>query len=250
MLLIVGLGNPGNQYAGNRHNIGFQAVDVMADYHSFDKERQKFSSLIREGIISHKSSREKALIIKPQTYYNESGRAVKEAAQFYKIPADKIIVLHDELDLAPGKVKVKQGGSAAGNNGLKSIISQIDNDFYRIRIGIGHPGDKSKVTNYVLNDFSKSEQQSWVDIMVQAIAAEIPHFTQPDGTARFLSALALRTAPPNSHKGQPQSQKKKKQVSDDHPSASSATTTSNSTVTSTKKDTPFSGLHELFTKKD
>jgi len=190
MLLLVGLGNPGEKYARHRHNIGFMAVDAIAEAQGFGPARSKFQGEIRDGTLG----REKALILKPQTYMNNSGRAVGEAARFYKIAPEDIIVFYDELDLAPGKLRVKIGGGAAGHNGIRSIDSHIGNTFKRIRIGIGHPGDKSRVTNHVLGDFAKSDQD-WLAPMLGAIASEAPYLTEPDGN-RFATAVAQKLAPP------------------------------------------------------
>jgi PTH1 family peptidyl-tRNA hydrolase len=165
MLLFVGLGNPGRAYAGNRHNIGFMAVEAIARRHGFSSPRARFHGLIREGTIAG----ERVLLLEPQTYMNESGRAVGEAARFHKIALEEIVVFHDELDLAPGKCRVKVGGGAAGHNGLRSITAHIGNDYKRVRLGIGHPGDKALVYSYVLNDFAKSEAP-WVEALCGALA--------------------------------------------------------------------------------
>lgn len=165
MRLFVGLGNPGRQYAGNRHNIGFMAIDAIARAHGFPQARSKFQSLATEGTIDY----ERVLMIQPQTYMNESGRAVAEAARFLKIDLKHIVVFHDELDLPPARLRVKTGGGNAGHNGLRSITAHMGNDYRRVRLGIGHPGDKSLVHNYVLSDFAKSEQP-WVETMCDAIA--------------------------------------------------------------------------------
>ena len=165
MLLFVGLGNPGRQYAGNRHNIGFMAIEQIARAHNFAPFRVRFQGRVSEGQIAS----ERIILLEPETYMNESGRAVGEAARFYKIGLPDIVVFHDELDLAPGKCRVKVGGGAAGHNGLRSITAHIGNDYKRVRLGIGHPGDKALVHSYVLNDFAKSEE-SWVDALCDAVA--------------------------------------------------------------------------------
>lgn len=165
MKLVVGLGNPGDRYARNRHNIGFMAVDALARAHGSAPWRKRFQGLATEAVIGS----ERVLLLLPQTYMNESGRSVAEAAQFYKIPLADIAVLHDELDLAPGKLRIKTGGGNAGHNGLRSITALLGNDYRRVRLGIGHPGDKARVHSYVLGDFSKSEIE-WVDDLVRAIA--------------------------------------------------------------------------------
>lgn len=165
MRLLVGLGNPGARYAGNRHNIGFMAIEAIARRHGIAPWRRRFQGLTTEGTLD--STR--VLLLMPETYMNESGRAVKEAAQFYKLTLDRIVVFHDELDLPPGKLRIKQGGGHAGHNGLRSIAAHLGNDFKRVRIGIGHPGNKDMVHSYVLSDFAKSER-GWVDALCDAIA--------------------------------------------------------------------------------
>lgn len=165
MLLFVGLGNPGRQYAGNRHNIGFMALEAIARRNGFATARTRFQGLVSEGNIAG----EKVLLLQPQTYMNESGRAVGEAARFHKIPVGDIVVFHDELDLAPAKCRIKVGGGVAGHNGLRSITAHVGNDYKRVRLGIGHPGDKSLVHSYVLNDFAKSEE-GWVETLCDALA--------------------------------------------------------------------------------
>lgn len=169
MRLIVGLGNPGPRYARNRHNIGFLAVDEIARVHRAGPWRKKFQGEIAEVALGS----ERAILLKPQTFMNESGRSVAEAQRFYKIPLADVIVLHDELDLAPAKVRVKLGGGNAGHNGLRSITAQCGNDYRRVRLGIGHPGDKALVHAYVLNDFGKGES-AWVDDLDRAVADHIP----------------------------------------------------------------------------
>ena len=165
MLLFVGLGNPGRQYAGNRHNIGFMAIEQIARAHNFAPFRARFQGRVSEGQIAS----ERIILLEPETYMNESGRAVGEAARFYKIGLGDIVVFHDELDLAPGKCRIKIGGGAAGHNGLRSIDAHMGKDYKRVRLGIGHPGDKNLVHSYVLNDFAKSEL-AWVETLCDAIA--------------------------------------------------------------------------------
>mgnify|MGYP005811745449 CR=1 FL=1 len=166
MLLFVGLGNPGRAYARNRHNIGFMAVDAIAEAGRFPPFRSRFQGLASEAPLG----RDRVILLKPQTYMNESGRSVGEAMRFYKIPPADIVVFHDELDLAPGRVRIKTGGGNAGHNGLRSISEHVGNDYRRVRIGIGHPGDKDRVHGHVLSDFGKSEG-AWVDTLCAAIAA-------------------------------------------------------------------------------
>jgi PTH1 family peptidyl-tRNA hydrolase len=165
MLLIVGLGNPGSGYAGNRHNIGFMAVEAIAKRHGIGPFRRRFQGVSAEGPLGG----ERVLLLLPGTYMNESGRAVAEAVNFYKLGLPDIVVLHDEIDLAPGKVRVKTGGGSAGHNGLRSISSHVGNDYRRVRIGVGHPGAKELVHSYVLNDFAKSERD-WVETLCGIIA--------------------------------------------------------------------------------
>jgi peptidyl-tRNA hydrolase, PTH1 family len=165
MLLFVGLGNPGARYAGNRHNVGFMVVEAIAKRHGIGPFRRRFQGSAAEGPIG--SGR--ALLLMPGTFMNESGRAVAEAAHFYKLGPDSIVVFHDEIDLAPGKVRVKAGGGVAGHNGLRSITAHVGNDYRRVRIGVGHPGIKDLVHAYVLNDFAKAERP-WVDALCNIIA--------------------------------------------------------------------------------
>jgi PTH1 family peptidyl-tRNA hydrolase len=173
MLILAGLGNPEPKYAGNRHNIGFMAIDAIARRWSFGPERKKFQSLIREGAISTTTGEVRALLMKPQTFYNESGRAVSEALKFYKAETTDVVVFYDEIDLAPGRFRLKHGGGAAGNNGIRSITAQIGPHFRRARLGTGHPGHKDKVMGHVLSDFHKVEQ-GWVAAMLNACADALP----------------------------------------------------------------------------
>jgi PTH1 family peptidyl-tRNA hydrolase len=165
MLLFVGLGNPGAKYAGNRHNIGFMAVDAIAKRHGLQPWRRRFQGVAAEGPIGGV----RVQLLLPGTFMNESGRAVAEAMHFYKLPLSDIVVFHDELDLPPGKVRVKAGGGVAGHNGLRSITAHVGNDYRRVRIGIGHPGVKDLVHSYVLSDFAKSERD-WVATLNDVIA--------------------------------------------------------------------------------
>jgi len=186
MQLWVGLGNPGPQYAMHRHNIGFMALDVIADMHDFGPVQKKFQGWVQEGRLGT----EKIVLLKPGTFMNESGRAVGEAMRFYKLDMSALTVFHDELDLAPFKVKVKIGGGAAGHNGLRSIDQHLGPDFRRVRIGIGHPGHKDRVTGYVLGNYAKDEQDDLVD-MLGAIGAEADWLARGDD-ARFMNDIALR----------------------------------------------------------
>lgn len=188
MQLWVGLGNPGPQYALNRHNVGFMLADVLADIHDFGPVQKKFLGWLQEGRIGGT----KILLLKPATYMNESGRAVGEALRFYKLGTDALTVFHDELDLAPFKVKVKQGGGTAGHNGLRSIDQHLGPDFRRVRLGIGHPGHKDRVTGWVLGNYAKAEMDPLAD-MLGAIAAEADWLAKGDDT-RFMNDVAMRLA--------------------------------------------------------
>jgi peptidyl-tRNA hydrolase, PTH1 family len=168
MLLLVGLGNPGERYAGNRHNIGFMVLQAIAKRHGIGPWRRRFQGLACEGPIGGVRS----LLLLPGTYMNESGRAVADAARFYKVALADVIVFHDEIDLSPGKVRVKVGGGIAGHNGLRSISAHIGNDYRRVRIGVGHPGNKDLVQAYVLNDFAKSERP-WVEAVIEIVAGNV-----------------------------------------------------------------------------
>lgn len=195
MLLLVGLGNPGPKYEKNRHNIGFMAVDAIARRWGFGPWRSRFQGLACEGEIAGV----KALALKPQTFMNESGRAAGEAARFFKIPAAKVVAFYDELDLAPGRFRMKTGGGAAGHNGVRSLIaSPIGADFRRARLGIGHPGQKELVHGYVLSDFHKADA-AWVGALVEACAQAAPLLAQ-DEDEKY-QAEVLRLAP--AEKGPP-----------------------------------------------
>ncbi len=195
MKLFAGLGNPGVKYARNRHNVGFMAVDRIAEDHGFGPWKSRFHGLVAEGRLG----REKVLLLKPQTYMNLSGQAVGEAMRFYKLSPEDVIVFHDELDLAPGKVRVKQGGGHAGHNGLRSIHQHIGDAYGRVRIGIGHPGRKELVSGYVLHDFSRADED-WLDDVLRGISDGAVALAEGD-TARFQNAVALRTSPPRSSTG-------------------------------------------------
>jgi PTH1 family peptidyl-tRNA hydrolase len=186
MQIWVGLGNPGAQYALHRHNVGFMAADIIAEVHGFGRWTKKFRSLISGGRIGG----QKILLVKPQTYMNDSGDAVQQALRFHKLDVDSLTVFHDELDLAPMKVKVRTGGGLAGHNGLRSINASLGPEFRRVRIGIGHPGNKALVTNYVLGNYAKSEIEALSD-MLGAISAEAEWLAQGDDV-RFMSDVALR----------------------------------------------------------
>ena len=186
MLLWVGLGNPGAEYALHRHNVGFMAVDTIADIHGFEPWRKGFQGWISAGRIGT----QRILLLKPATYMNDSGRSVGEAMRFYKLEHGALTTFHDELDLAPFKVKVKTGGGAAGHNGLRSIDAHLGQDYRRVRLGIGHPGHKDRVTGYVLGNYAKAEIDPLTD-MLGAVAAEAPLLAAGDDV-RFMNEVGLR----------------------------------------------------------
>lgn len=189
MKLIVGLGNPGAQYAQNRHNIGFMAVDRIAEDHGFGPWKSRFRGLVAEGRLAG----DNALLLKPQTFMNLSGESVGEAMRYLKLEPADVIVLHDELDLAPGKLRLKQGGGHAGHNGLRSLHQHIGEGYGRVRLGIGHPGHKDRVAGYVLHDFAKADAD-WLDDLLRGISNGAEALAAGDGT-RFQNAVAARTAP-------------------------------------------------------
>ena len=197
MRLFVGLGNPGDKYAGNRHNIGFMALDRIAKDHGFTPWRSKFQGEVSEG----KFGSDKVILLKPMTFMNKSGQSVGEAMRFYKLESTDITVLHDELDLAPGKCRVKAGGGHAGHNGLRSIHQHIGPHYDRVRLGIGHPGHKDAVAGYVLRDFAKADQE-WLDDLMRGISDGAEHLARDDG-GKFMNAVALRVAPPRSSTSKP-----------------------------------------------
>lgn len=184
MQLLVGLGNPGDQYRDNRHNIGFMAADAIARHHNFPPFRQKFSGLVAEGTIDG----QRVLLLKPQTFMNRSGDSVQAAVQFYKLGPGDVTVFYDELDLVPGKVRVKVGGGNGGHNGLRSIDPQIGLDYRRVRLGIGHPG-KQFVTRHVLGDFAKADRD-WLDPLLDALADNVGLLLKGDDNS-FMNKLAL-----------------------------------------------------------
>lgn len=194
MRLFVGLGNPGQKYAGNRHNIGFMAVDRIAADHGFAPWRGKFQGAVSEGRLGG----ERVVLLKPETFMNLSGQSVGEAMRFYKLDPADVIVFHDELDLAPGKCRVKSGGGHAGHNGLRSVHQHIGEAYQRVRLGIGHPGHKDRVAPYVLTDFAKADQD-WLDDLLRGISDGAAALAAGDA-ARFANYVALRTAPPRSSK--------------------------------------------------
>ena len=191
MLLLVGLGNPGPKYERNRHNIGFMAVDEIVRRHSFAAWRGRFQALTAEGHFGG----EKVMTMKPTTFMNESGRAVGEAARFFKLAPEDVVVLHDELDLAFGKVRIKQGGGHAGHNGLRSIDAHLGNNYARIRLGIGHPGDKARVHGHVLSDFAKAEEAD-LSTLIDAIGDAAPMLANAEQHNAFMTKVALAIKPP------------------------------------------------------
>jgi len=194
MLMLVGLGNPGAEYAGNRHNIGFMAVDAIAARHGLGPFRSKFQGQMADGRIGD----ERVLLLKPQTYMNLSGQSAGQAARFHKLEPAHVIVFHDELDLAPGKVKVKTGGGAAGHNGLRSLDAHLGNAYRRVRLGIGHPGDKARVHGHVLSDFAKADR-GWLDPLMDAVAEYVPLLLS-GRDSDFMSKVAAATRPPKPEK--------------------------------------------------
>ena len=196
MHVIAGLGNPGPQYANHRHNIGFMAADAIARRHSFSPWTNKFNAEIAEGRLGG----EKVMLIKPQTYMNLSGQAVGEALRFFKLSPGDLTVLYDELDLAPGKIRVKTGGGAGGHNGIRSLDAHCGKDYTRVRIGIGHPGDKARVTGHVLGDFAKADR-AWLEPLLAAIADHAAMLVAGDhSTFMNKTSLALQAAPGSKEK--------------------------------------------------
>ncbi len=202
MRLFVGLGNPGPKYEGNRHNIGFMAADAIVRRHDFSPWRARFQGHAAEGELGA----EKILLLKPATFMNESGRAVGEAMRFYKLNPHDVVVIYDELDLPLGKLRVKQGGGHGGHNGLRSIDAHIGTNYWRVRLGIGHPGDKAQVIGHVLGDFAKAEQRD-VEALLDAVAAEAGFLAKSD-PSRFMTKVALHLAPPPAPKAPPKAASK------------------------------------------
>ena len=195
MKLLVGLGNPGAKYKNNRHNIGFMALDRIAADHGFAPWKKAFQGLVAEGRLGD----EKVILLKPETFMNLSGQAVQAALAFHKLPLADVIVFHDELDLAPGKMRLKHGGGHAGHNGLRSIHGHLGEAYGRVRLGIGHPGHKDLVAAYVLHDFARADQD-WLNDLMQGISEGAVALAIGDG-AKFANAVALRVAPPRSGTG-------------------------------------------------
>ena len=189
-LLLVGLGNPGDGYARHRHNVGFMTVDVIHESYEFGPWRRRFKGAVSEGTLA----RRKTYLLKPATYMNESGRAVREAAQFFKVPLEGIVVIHDEIDLAAAKLRVKTGGGDAGHNGLRSITAALGADYRRVRVGVGHPGEKDRVHGHVLQNFSKADEE-WLVPLLSAMAEAAP-FLAKDDDAGFMNKVAVTLNPP------------------------------------------------------
>ncbi len=231
MLLIVGLGNPGAQYAGHRHNVGAMAVDAIYSRHTFSPWRTRFHAEIAEGHLGG----DKAVLMKPTTFMNESGQAVGEALRFFKIEPADVVVIHDELDLAPGKTRVKTGGGAAGHNGLRSVTAHIGNDYRRVRIGVGHPGHKDLVHGHVLHDFAKADRE-WLDPLLSAIAANADLLGERrDELLATRLASALKPIANPAKKEKPSESKTKEPTTESESEPAKG---------------PFAGLRRLFTGKD
>jgi PTH1 family peptidyl-tRNA hydrolase len=186
MQLLVGLGNPGDQYARNRHNIGFMAIDAIARANTFPPFRQKFNGLVSEGAIDG----ERVLLLKPQTFMNASGDSVAATANFYKLTPEDVTVFYDEIDLIPGKVRVKRGGGSGGHNGIRSIDPQLGANYRRVRLGVGHPGHKDAVMPHVLGDFSKADREDWLDTLLAAVASNAGLVLKGDENT-FMNKLAI-----------------------------------------------------------
>jgi PTH1 family peptidyl-tRNA hydrolase len=201
-LLIAGLGNPGADYARNRHNVGFMAVDVIHESYRFGPWRGRFSGLLSEGTLGGR----KTWLLKPMTYMNDSGGSVGAAARYFKLPLSAIVVMHDEIDLAAAKIRAKTGGGDAGHNGLRSITATLGPDYCRVRIGVGHPGDKSRVHGHVLNNFSRADED-WLVPMLSAIAEAAPLLAKDD-LVGFMNKVALLVAPPEKNEKRADAAKK------------------------------------------
>jgi PTH1 family peptidyl-tRNA hydrolase len=235
MLLIVGLGNPGGDYARHRHNVGFMAADAIHRRHGFAPWRRRFRGEVAEGSLAGT----KALILKPQTFMNESGRAVGEAMNFFKLSPTDVLVIHDEVDLPPAKIRMKAGGGVAGHNGLKSIGAAIGPDFRRLRIGVGHPGDKERVPGYVLHDFAKADLK-WLEPLIEAIAENAPLVA--DGKDSTFANRLHEALKPDKAEGQ-----KAKTAKTVKPDSESTSEEKKSTRPSDKSEGPLArGLRKLF----
>ncbi|MGB3627823.1 MAG: aminoacyl-tRNA hydrolase [Henriciella sp.] len=192
MHILIGQGNPGPKYAGNRHNLGFMVLDRIARDHNFGPWKKRFQGEAAEGMVQTSSGPVKTLLLKPQTFYNESGRSAGEAARFYKLTPEDVTVFHDEIDLAPGRLRVKRGGGHSGNNGIRSMMAHLGPEVRRIRLGVGHPGDKTLVMPYVLADFAKAEGD-WLEALLDACSRALP-LLLAEGDERYQTEV-LRLAP-------------------------------------------------------
>ncbi|MEM9938530.1 MAG: aminoacyl-tRNA hydrolase [Pseudomonadota bacterium] len=190
MLIFVGQGNPGPKYAGNRHNLGFMIMDEIASEHGFGPWRSKFQSEVCDGMVEG----EKILLMKPETFYNETGQAARAAVDFYKLSPEDVTIFHDEIDLAPGRLRMKRGGGHSGNNGIRSMIAHLGAEVRRVRIGVGHPGDKSRVMPYVLSDFSKADE-AWKDALIAACAKALPLLVKVSDERFQTEVMRLAPAP-------------------------------------------------------
>jgi PTH1 family peptidyl-tRNA hydrolase len=207
MRLFVGLGNPGKDYAQHRHNVGFMAVTALGRCHGFGPWKKAFQGEIAAGSIGT----EKIILLKPLTYMNESGRSVGDAMRFYKLTPEDVVVFYDELDLAPGKMRVRLGGGTGGHNGIRSLGAHIGPDFWRVRIGIGHPGHKDKVTGYVLGNFAKTD--TWLEPLLDAMTTEAASLAAGDDK-KFMNDVALRLTPPRVKSPAPKTEKPQKTEED------------------------------------
>ncbi len=194
MLILAGQGNPGSKYARNRHNAGFLVLDQIHIDHGFSPWRQKFEASVADGIIQTDAGPIKTLLVKPETFYNETGRSLAKVVKFYKLDVEDVTVIHDEIDLAPGRLRVKRGGGHSGNNGIRSMIAHLGADIRRIRVGIGHPGDKSKVMPYVLSDISGSDKD-WFIPLVDAMSGALPFLAAGDDERYQTEVMRLAPAP-------------------------------------------------------
>lgn len=243
MKLIVGLGNPGAKYEKTRHNIGFLAIDAIAGAHGFSSFRGKFQAQLAEG----KLGTEKVFALKPETFMNLSGQSVGEAMRFFKLGPEDVIVFHDELDLAPGKLRVKTGGGHAGHNGLRSCHEHIGPDYHRVRIGIGHPGDKRLVSAYVLHDFAKADWD-WIDPLMAGVGDGAPLLAAGDSPG-FMNKVALRAAPPKPKPRAGGANEPAAEKSADQPPPASNANPSNEQSASEAIASPFQRLAAHFRRK-
>jgi len=203
MMILAGQGNPGPKYARNRHNIGFMVMDELAAQPGFGPWREKFNAMTCEGWIETDAGRTKVLLMKPMTFYNETGQSFAKAMRFYKLPVEAFTLFHDEIDLAPGRMRVKRGGGHSGNNGVRSTLSHLGAEVRRIRLGVGHPGDKSQVMPYVLSDFSKADD-AWLSLLIEACARALPFLASGEDERYQSEVMRLAPAP----KGDPKHSKR------------------------------------------